>query len=94
MEISEQVGMTPEIIQKVLFLFFVLHKSFFSNELSVFFSLSFTLKICFFLFAASRQSHYPYHRKKEGIMLLLKFPTLYIILSHSQTSLTSGLLCP
>lgn len=39
MEISEQVGMTPEIIQKVLFLFFVLHKSFFSNELSVFFSL-------------------------------------------------------
>lgn len=39
MEISEQVGMTPEIIQKVLFLFFVLHKSFFSDELSVFCSL-------------------------------------------------------
>lgn len=42
------------------------------------------LRCAFFLSAAPRQSYYPHYRKKEGIMLLFYFATLYI---------TVGVLC-
>ncbi len=92
MEISEQVGMTPEIIQKVMFSPFYRHELLFGYKCSIFFfSRSKMFQYAFFLFAAPRQSYYPHYGKKEGIMLLFYLATFWSItivvlcniLSHS-----------
>lgn len=57
MEISEQVGMTPEIIQKVMSSFYLMRHLACAD---------FRLK-CFLIVAASRQSNNSHHREKEGM---------------------------
>lgn len=69
MEISEQVGMTAEIIQKVIFVFTII--SLFCYKLFIFLSTSnIFIQFSTSLFAASRQSHHSHHGEKEGMSLL------------------------